>query len=135
MFLSRQFPTRSLSLVLALIATLMTGSTTAHAAAAAAGSVTAKNLKQKITSAKTASDHKAIAAYYRAEAAKAQVKVTEHQEMTEAYRKAGFGTVSKTPNAPGTIEHCNHLVKTYQSLAESLEMMAKEHEAMAANVK
>ena len=134
MFLLRQFPARSLSLVLALIATLMTGSTTAHAAAAA-GSVTAKNLKQKITSAKTASDHKAIAAYYRAEAAKAQVKVTEHQEMTEAYRKAGFGTVSKTPNAPGTIEHCNHLVKTYQSLAESLEMMAKEHEAMAANVK
>jgi len=97
--------------------------------------VTAKNLKQKITSAKTANDHKAIAAYYRAEAAKAQAKVTEHQEMTEVYRKAGFGTVSKTPNAPGTIEHCNHLVKTYQSLAESLEMMAKEHEAMAANVK
>ena len=134
MFLSRQFPTRSLSLVLALAATLVTGSTIARAAAAA-GSVTAKNLKQKITSAKTANDHKAIAAYYRAEAAKAQAKVTEHQEMTETYRKAGFGTVSKTPNAPGTIEHCNHLVKTYQSLAESLEVMAKEHEAMAANVK
>ena len=134
MFLSRQFPTRSLSLVVALVATLMTGSTAAHAAAAA-GSVTAKNLKQKITSAKTADDHKAIAAYYRAEAAKAQAKVTEHQEMTEAYRKAGFGTVSKTPNAPGTIEHCNHLVKTYQSLAESFEMMAKEHEAIATNVK
>lgn len=134
MFLTRQFPRRSLSLVLALVATLVTGSTIARAAAAA-GSVTAKNLKQKITSAKTANDHKAIAAYYRAEAAKAQAKVTEHQEMTEAYRKAGFGTVSKTPNAPGTIEHCNHLVKTYQSLAESLEMMVKEHEAMAANVK
>ena len=134
MFLSRQFPTRSLSLVVALFATLMTGSVAARAAAAA-GSVTAKNLKQKITSAKTAGDHKAIAAYYRAEAAKAQAKVTEHQEMTEAYRKAGFGTVSKTPNSPGTIEHCNHLVKTYQSLAESLEMMAKEHEAIATNVK
>jgi len=134
MFLSRQFPTRSLSLVVALVATLVIGSTTGNAAAAV-GPVTAKNLKQKITSATTAADHKAIAAYYRAEAAKAQSKVIEHQEMTEAYRKAGFGTVSKTPNAPGTIEHCNHLVKTYQSLAESLEMMAKEHEAMAANVK
>ena len=134
MFLSRQFPTRSVSLALVLVATLMTGSSTAHAAAAV-GSVTSKNLKEKITSAKTANDHKAIAAYYRAEAAKAQAKITEHQEMTEVYRKAGFGTVSKSPNAPGTIEHCNHLVKTYQSLAESLEMMAKEHEAMAANVK
>ncbi len=134
MFFSQQFPRRSLSLVLALVATLMTGSTTAYAAAAAS-SVTAKNLKLKIMSAKATADHKAIAAYYRAEAARAQAKVTEHREMTEVYRKAGFGTVSKSPNAPGTIEHCNHLVKTYQSLAESLEMMAKEHEAMAANVK
>jgi hypothetical protein len=134
MFLARQISRQSLGLVLALIAALATGSATGHAAAAA-GPVTAKNLKQKIMSAKTADDHKAIAAYYRAEAAKAQAKVTEHQEMAETYRKAGFGTVSKTPNAPGTIEHCNHLVKTYQSLAESLEMMAKEHEVMAANVK
>jgi|RhiMetdeSRZDD1v2_1073273.scaffolds.fasta_scaffold79262_2 hypothetical protein len=69
--------------------------------AVAADPVTAQNLKQKIISAKTAADHKAIAAYYRVEASKAKVKVTEHQEMAEAYRKTGFGTVTKTPNAPG----------------------------------
>ena len=103
--------------------------------AVAADPVTAKNLKQKIILAKTAEDHKAIAAYYRVEASKAKVKVTEHQEMAEAYRKAGFGTVAKTPNAPGTVEHCDHLVAIYKDLAESLTTMAKEHEAMAANVK
>ena len=85
--------------------------------------------------AKTADDHKAIANYYRTEAAKARVKVTEHEKMAGAYRKAGVGTVAKTPNAPGTIEHCNHLVQTYKSLAEMLEMMAKDHETMAAQPK
>jgi hypothetical protein len=103
--------------------------------AVAADPVTAKNLKQKIISAKTAADHKAIAAYYRVEASKAKVKVTEHQEMAEAYRKTGFGTVAKTPNAPGTIEHCDHLITIYKDLADSLTAMAKEHEAMAANIK
>ena len=122
-----------LGLTLALAGILMSGESIQ--AAAAVSAVTAKNLKQKIMSAKTAADHKAIAAYYRAEAAKAEAKVTEHQDMTEAYQKAGFGTVAKTPNAPGTIEHCNHLVKTYKDLAESLAMMAKEHEAMSAQVK
>lgn len=134
MFLTQPISKQSLQLIFCLIAVLVTSLITSHAVAAA-NPVTARNLKQKIASAKTAAEHKAIAVYYRGEAASARAKVTEHQAMTEAYRKAGFGTVSKTPNAPGTIEHCNHLVKTYQSLAESFEMMAKEHEAMAANVK
>jgi hypothetical protein len=115
-----------------LAAAVILGSSLGYSAAV---SVNAKNLKQKIATAKTAADHKAIAAYYQAEAAKAKAKVTEHQEMLEAYKKAGFGTVSKTPNAPGTIEHCNHLIKNYQDLAESLTMMAKAHEEMAANAK
>ena len=97
--------------------------------------VTSKNVEKRIMAAKTAEDHRGIADYYRAEAAKARVKVTEHEKMAEAYRKAGVGTVAKTPNAPGTIEHCNHLVQTYKSLAEMLEMMAKDHEAMAAQAK
>ena len=123
-----------LGFTLALVAVFMPGLEIIHATAAG-NQVTAKNLKQKIVSAKTAADHKAIAAYYHSEAAKTEAEVTEHQEMAKAYQKTGFGTVAKTPNAPGTIEHCNHLVKTYKDLAETLAMMAKEHEAMAAQVK
>ena len=134
MTFSKEDCTGALGLILALATILMPGLDGIQAAAAAKA-VTAKNLKQKIMSAKTAADHKAIAAYYLAEAAKAKVKITEHEEMLQAYKKAGFGTVSKTLSAPGTIEHCNHLVKNYQDLAESLTMMAKEHEAMAASSK
>jgi hypothetical protein len=100
-----------------------------------AEAVTSKNVEKKIMAAKTAEDHKAIAEYYRGEAAKAKIKVTEHEKMAEAYRKAGFGTVTKIPNSPGTIDHCNQLVQTYKSLAEMQEMMAKDHEAMAAQAK
>ena len=134
MLFSRQIQKRSVGIALTLVTGLVFGLKPDHTAAATE-QVASKNLKQKILSAKTAEDHKAIAAYYRAEVAKAQAKVTEHQEMAEAYRKTGIGTASKIPNSPGTIEHCNQLVKTYQSLAETLAMMAKEHEAMAANVK
>ena len=134
MTFSKQNRRGALGLILALATILMPGLDGIQAAAAA-NAVTAKNLKQKIMSAKTAADHKAIAAYYQAEAAKVKVKITEHQEMLEAYKKAGFGTVAKTPNAPGTIEHCNHLIKNYQDLAESLTMMAQAHEAMATSAK
>jgi hypothetical protein len=91
-------------------------------------------LKEMIAGAKTAADHKAIADYYYAEAAKARAKAVEHDEMAGWYRKAGEGT-KKTPYAPGTIDHCERLVKDYKSTADNLTALAKEHEAMAAKVK
>jgi hypothetical protein len=91
-------------------------------------------LKEMIAGAKTAADHKAIADYYYAEAAKARAKAAEHDEMAGWYRKAGEG-VKKTPHAPGTIDHCERLVTNYKSTAADLTALAKEHEAMAAKVK
>ena len=91
-------------------------------------------MKEMIAGAKTAADHKAIADYYHAEAAKARAKAVEHDEMAGWYRKAGEGT-KKIPYAPGTIDHCERLVKDYKSTAENLTALAKEHEAMAAKVK
>ena len=91
-------------------------------------------MKEMIAGAKSAADHKAIADYYYAEAAKARAKAVEHDEMAGWYRKAGEGT-KKIPYAPGTIDHCERLVKDYKSTAENLTALAKEHEAMAAKVK
>jgi len=91
-------------------------------------------LREMIAGAKSAADHKAIAAYYHAEAAKAGAKAVEHDEMAGWYRKAGEG-VKKTPYAPGTIDHCERLVKDYKSTSDHLTALAKEHEAMAAKVK
>ncbi|HEX2522144.1 MAG TPA: hypothetical protein VHP35_08455 [Terriglobia bacterium] len=100
----------------------------------AKGKTSKPALKEMIAGAKTAADHKAIADYYYAEAAKARAKAVEHDEMAGWYRKAGEGT-KKTPYAPGTIDHCDRLVKDYKSTADNLTALAKEHEAMAAKVK
>jgi len=94
-----------------------------------------KKMAKMIETAKTAVDHKAIANHYYAEAAEAKGKAEEHEQMAAAYKKTGFGTVAKTPNAPGTIEHCNSLAKSYKSMAEDLTALAKEHEAVAAKAK
>lgn len=95
--------------------------------------VTKRNLKQKIGSATTAADHKAIADYYHAEAAKARAEANEHEQMALAYEKAGAGKYGKTPSVPFT--HCKNLAQKSKSLAEDLTALAKEHEAMAAKAK
>ena len=91
-------------------------------------------LKEIIAGTKTAADHKAIADYYYAEAAKARAKADEHKEMSSWYKEAGEG-VKKIPYAPGTIDHCERLVKDYNATADELTALAKEHEAMAAKLK
>jgi len=96
--------------------------------------ISKRALQEMIAGAKSAADHKAIADYYYAEAAKAQAKAVEHDEMAGWYRKAGEG-VKKTPYAPGTINHCERLVNDYKSTAADLTALAKEHEAMAKQAK
>lgn len=99
----------------------------------AAEKVTKRNLKQKIGSATTAADHKAIADYYHAQAAEARAKGNEHEQMALAYEKAGVGKYGKSPSVPFT--HCQSLAQKYKSLAEDLTALAKEHETMAAKAK
>jgi hypothetical protein len=96
--------------------------------------ISKRALQEMIAGAKTPADHQAIADYYYAEAAKARAQAVEHQEMAGWYRTAGEGT-KKTPYAPGTIDHCERLVKDYRSTADDLTALAKEHEAMAAKGK
>ena len=95
-------------------------------------------MKEMIEGAKTAADHKAIADYYYAEAAKARANAAKHEQMAQDYREwyqtAGKGW-SKGSYALGTIEHCEGLVKDYGAAAEDLTALAKEHEAMAAKLK
>jgi hypothetical protein len=97
-----------------------------------------RSMKEMIAGAKTPADHKAIADYYYAEAAKARANADKHEQMAQDYREwyqnVGKGW-SKGSYAPGTIEHCERLVKNYRAAAEDLSALAKEHEAMAAKLK
>src|SRR5262245_10163913 len=94
--------------------------------------VSKRALKEMIAGAKSPADHKAIAAHFSAEAAKATAKAKEHAEMIEWYRQAGEG-LKKTPYAPGTVDHCERLVNNYKAAADEYMALAREHDAMAAN--
>jgi hypothetical protein len=88
-------------------------------------------LDAKISAAKTAADHDAIAACYDAMAKDAQAKADEHKAMGAAYRKGGGPAVGKL----GLPQHCDHFTKTFQDEAKMYEEMAKAHRQMARNAK
>jgi len=93
--------------------------------AMAAGAVTDDTVAERISSAKTASDHEAIAAYYRAEAAAMDVDMKRHEAMLAEYRKLS----SETTRIMGG--HCKTLISSAQNAKESFEGLAKEHESLA----
>lgn len=95
--------------------------------------VSKRALKEMIASAKTAADHKAIADHYYSEAVKARAKADEHEQEATLYRRVGEAT-KKIPYAPGTIAHCEALVKNYRAAADNFTALAKEHEGMATKV-
>ena len=100
--------------------------------AEAKDTISRRALKEMIAGAKSPADHKAIAAHFFAEAAKATAKAEEHGQMADWYRQAGEG-VKKIPYAPGTIGHCERLMNNYRAAADEYTALAREHEAMAAN--
>jgi len=78
----------------------------------------------KVTAAKTAVDHEALAAQYEKQAAAAKAEAATHRRMGEAYK----GSITATGKASGVSampQHCD-------SIAKSFEEQAKMYEAMAA---
>ena len=86
------------------------------------GPVTARNLNERIADAKTASDHEALAAYVRAQAASMDAKVMLHEAMKEAYDSVGRGTM----DAP-----CDSLIRAEQQVQQAFADLAEEQEKLA----
>jgi len=108
-----------------LMAVALAGSTGRATAADCTG------LDAKISAAKAAADHEAIAACYDDMAKDAQAKAAEHKQMGAAYRKAGGPAVAKL----GLPQHCDHFTKTFSDDAKMYDEMAKAHRQMAKNAK
>jgi len=83
-------------------------------------------MSEMITAAKTPAEHEKLASHYEREAKAARAKAEEHKKMADAYRKAGGPLIEKLHFD----QHCDALVKSYTSMADELEALAKaEHEA------
>jgi hypothetical protein len=84
------------------------------------------DVDHRIATAKTPADHRALAEYYDREAATAKANAEMHRKMGAEYRKMG-GAASKA-QLP---EHCEGLVKVYESAAKDFEALARAHRQMA----
>jgi len=83
-------------------------------------------MSDMITAAKTPAQHEKLAAHYEQEAKAARAKSAEHAKMADAYRKAGGPLIEKLHFD----QHCDTLTKSYATMAEEFEALAKaEHEA------
>ena len=87
------------------------------------------SIEKMIATAKTASDHEAIANYYKQQATDARSKVAMHQKMAEQYSMSGIGNQATKTHFH---QHCETLIRSYQTQADEFDALAKAHQDMAA---
>ena len=85
------------------------------------------DLAEKVSAAKTAADHEAIANEYAKEAAEAEAAATKHDKMAKAY----LGKLGQYHAE----QHCTALAKQYREQAKELNALADAHRAEAKAVK
>ena len=93
--------------------------------AVAADAVTDDTVAERISAAKTAADHEAIAAYYRAQAAEKAKQVQHHEAMLKSYDNVAGVPKELMRN------HCETLITTYRRAQQAFEGLAAEHEKLA----
>jgi len=90
-------------------------------------SLSRKELKQLIASAKTPEDHLKLAARYREEARSIEEKKNEHLEMGAEYDK----NPRKYPTKPSPGQHCRELAGYYSQAETRTLELAQMHEELA----
>jgi hypothetical protein len=93
-----------------------------------AGAADEASIEKMIATAKTASDHEAIANYYKQQAAEARSKADMHKKMAEQYSMSGIGNQATKTHFH---QHCETLVRSYQTQAGEFDALAKAHQDMA----
>lgn len=93
--------------------------------------MTAKEAKALIATAKTAKEHLKLAQYFNQQGERYEAEARDHDEMIQAYRKNPTSRAEKTPGGVGTIEHCQFFAKSNREMAKALREMAAAHEEMA----
>lgn len=102
----------------------------------AAGNIlTKKQLAELVSTAKTAEDHRKLAAHYRAVAAKHEMEAKEHVELAAKYKANPTASEVKRPGVPETSSHCLTYAEHCRKAAKTMSEMAAIHEEMAKNIK
>jgi len=93
-------------------------------------SLSKKEVKALIASAKTKEDHLKLAEFYKTEVARLQAEATDHDEMAEMYRKNPSPLAVKHPEAIGE-GHCKEIARRFRESASKAQELATMHEEMA----
>lgn len=92
--------------------------------------VTKKELKALIASAKMKEDHQRLADYYKAETERLEAEAKDHDEMAEACKKNPSPMAVKHPEALGE-GHCHEMARRFREAATQAQELAAMHEDMA----
>ena len=101
-----------------------------YTAAEGRSSLSKKEVKALIASAKTKEDHLKLADYYKAEAVRLEAEAKDHDEMAEMYRKNPTPMSVKHPEAIGE-GHCKEIARRFRESATKAQELATMHEEMA----
>ena len=93
-------------------------------------SLSKKEVKALIASAKTKEDHLKLVEFYKGETARLQAEATDHDEMAEMYRKNPTPMAVKHPEAIGE-GHCKEIARRFRESASKTQELAMMHEEMA----
>ena len=90
------------------------------------------DMSMAVQSAKTNTDHEALAAHYEQAARDAEAKVAEHKKLLEQYEAKSYLYGKQVGSFE---EHCEALINSYGKVAAANAAMAKMHRQMAAGAK
>jgi hypothetical protein len=94
----------------------------------------AADIEQMISSAKTAADHEAIAAYYDKSAAEAKAMATTHENMRNKYIQSSSLQSAGPGYARVGAKDCDIIQRSYLNIADEDEGLAKMHREMGAKL-
>jgi hypothetical protein len=101
------------------------------AAPASTSTLTSKEVKELIATAKTPADHVKLQKHFLAVAAQYESDADEHAADAKAYRKNPTFMDAKHPVNPGTAAHCDRFAELDREAAKEARLLASEHEHMA----
>ena len=97
--------------------------------------LTKKEVSDLAAKAKTAEDHRKLAAHYTAVAAKHEQEAKDHAELAVKYKSNPTASDVKRPGAPDTASHCLTYAEHCRKAAQSMRELAAMHEEMAKKAK
>jgi hypothetical protein len=122
---------RKLHVALTIISlTLLVFLAVGYTAAGQRPSLSKKEVKALIASAKTKEDHLKLADFYKTEMVRLEAEAKDHDEMAEMYRKNPNPMAVKHPEAIGE-GHCHEMARRYREAAAKAEELAAMHEQLA----